>query len=254
MCLLESWHVRRAPRHDRRHAPAREHEAGGRRDEGEGHAFGEQLTDDAPLSRAERRPYCDLPRARRAAREEQVRHVAACDEQHERDGREQNQEALPEIPDEALDERNGAEAHRFIILWKIATQARRNRVELGLRLPKGPSRLQSSVDGEVMLVVHRALFRCEGDRRPQLLAVARQIERLRHHARHDIGRAVHAESAAENRGFRAEAAHPQTMTQHYHPIAARPILFDRERSPQYRTDAQHLEVVGRHPRADDPFR
>ena len=46
-------------------------------------ALGQQLPDDAPLAGAERRADRNLARPRRAAREQQVGHVAARDEQHD---------------------------------------------------------------------------------------------------------------------------------------------------------------------------
>ena len=114
--------------------------------------------------------------------------------------------------------------------------------------------LQAAVDGEVVLVVHRALRGRECDWRPQFLAVGGQVERLRHHAGDPVRRAVHAELAADRRLAGAEAPRPQAMAEHDDVVVAGAVLVGGERPSQDRPDAHHVEVVGGDARADDPLR
>lgn len=112
--LLEARHAVRAPGDDRGDERAREHETGRRRGEREHEALGQQLADDARLASAERGAYGDLARPRRAAREQQVGDVAAGDQQHQADRRQQRQQTLPDVADELLDERHRCEADGLV--------------------------------------------------------------------------------------------------------------------------------------------
>ena len=69
----------------------RDGEPGDAADERQHHALREQLLRDAPAPGAERGAHRQLARARRAARELQIRDVRARDEQHQRDGAEDDE-------------------------------------------------------------------------------------------------------------------------------------------------------------------
>ena len=72
-----------AERDQRPRAPERGREAGGPAEQAEQDALGEELPDQPRAAGAERRPHGDLARARLRARQQQVRHVDAGDQQHE---------------------------------------------------------------------------------------------------------------------------------------------------------------------------
>jgi hypothetical protein len=239
--------------HERGDAPPREQETAGCRDECEAHAFGEELSHDAPASGAERRANRHLPRARRAAGQQQVGHVAAGDQLDQHDGCEQHKEALSEIADETLHERRRTEVHRGVVPGKIAAQPVRGGVELRLRLAERSSRFQPAVDGQVVLVVQRTLRGRERNRRPQLLAVGREIEGRRHHTGDLIADAVHPDRAANDGGARVEAPDPQSVAQHDDAIAAGPVFVDRKRASERRADTHHVEIVRGDARGDDAF-
>ena len=134
------------------------------------------------MAGAERGSEGNLACPYRPARQQQVGDVAARDEQHDADGSQQRQQPLPVVTDELFDEWHGAEADRLVVFWKTMSQAHRHNVKLTLDLASRHAPLQSSVDGEIVLVVRGPLLRCKRDRRPQLIAVRGQIERLGHHA------------------------------------------------------------------------
>ena len=64
---------------------------------GQQHALRQELADDARAARAERQPHLDLTLPADGAFEQQVGDVHAGDEQHERDGTQQQQERGPQI-------------------------------------------------------------------------------------------------------------------------------------------------------------
>ncbi len=101
--LGEPRHAARAERAQTRHAgPGHEHTAAAA-NERQQQALDQQLPHEAPARRAERRPDGDLPPPHRRAREQQVRHVGARDEEHHGHGAGEGDEEGPRIADhEAL--------------------------------------------------------------------------------------------------------------------------------------------------------
>jgi hypothetical protein len=249
--LLEARHVLRAPGDDGRDEPAREQQTHEGRRQRQDDAFGQQLPHDAPPAGAERRAQGDLAPARGAAGQQQVRDVAARDEQHHPDRGEQHEEPRLVVADEAVSERRRRVAQLAGILRKVVTEPYRDGLELLLRLLRRRARLQSPVDAEVVLVVQDFLRRRKRDRGPQLFAVGREIERLRHDARDQVAGAVHPGRAADDRGVAAETARPQPMAQDDDPFVPGLILLGGEGAPQQRAHAHHVEVVRGDLRADD---
>ena len=81
-----------AERDDQIRAPEREHHARDAAEAGQQHALGQKLADDARAARAERQPHLDLTLPADGAFEQQVGDVHAGDQQHERDGAQQEQQ------------------------------------------------------------------------------------------------------------------------------------------------------------------
>ena len=105
------------------------------------------------------------------------------------DRREQRQQPLPDVADELLDERHRPEADGLVVFRKIVAEAqRRRRRACACTCWRRDAGLQPAVHREVVLVVHRPLRGRERNRRPQLLAVGGEVERLRHHAGDLVGR------------------------------------------------------------------
>ena len=165
--LIEAGHVPRARRDDARDEPVREQQAGAGGGERQQHAFGQQLPHDTHAPDAERRADRDLAPARRAAREQQVRHVAARDEQHDEDGAEQHEEPRAVAADDVLAERFHRVAQLGDVAREIVPHANRHRLELLQRLLARDAALQPAVHRQVVLVVHRLALGCERDRNPQ---------------------------------------------------------------------------------------
>ena len=205
--LLEPRHARRARRDDPGDEPLRQHEAGGRRRQRQHRAFGQQLAHDAAPAGAERGADGDFASTGGAAREQQVRDVAARDQQHESDGAQQDEQTRSIAADELLAKRLHRVAELAGVAWEVVAQPHGDGLELLQRLLDRGAAREPAVHRQVVLVVHRLAFSRERDRDPQLLAVARQIERGRHHARHDRVAAVDSNRCADDRAS-AEAAYP----------------------------------------------
>ena len=104
--LVEPRQVRRRQRDQPQHAEPREPGPEQRRREAEDGALRQQLPDQAAARRADGGAHDHLAVARRGARELQVRHVGAGDEQHQRDGAEQRVERRARAADELLLQRH----------------------------------------------------------------------------------------------------------------------------------------------------
>ena len=147
----------------------------------------QQLAHDAAASGAERDAHGHLARPRRAAREQQVRHVDAREHEEQRRRREDDDEDRSEIADDRFDERAddvdpGDGAGR-----KVARDRRHHTRHLGSRALDGRAGLQAHERLEA--VVHA--LRVELVLEPEI-GVVRRVEIPRRHARdgrRDLGEA-----------------------------------------------------------------
>ena len=83
-------------------------------------AFGQQVSRQPPAGGAERQPHGELALPRRRSRQHQVGEVRAGDEQHERDGAEQNHRRRPDVLQERRRPRRGREPPALILLERPA--------------------------------------------------------------------------------------------------------------------------------------
>jgi hypothetical protein len=86
--VLEARNVCRLRGDQGSSSPERDRESGRAAGEAEDERFGEELTEQPSAAGAERDPHREFGAARRRAREQQVGHVRAGDEEHEADGAE----------------------------------------------------------------------------------------------------------------------------------------------------------------------
>ena len=120
--------------HEGQHPEPRQPDTQEARRQSEQRTFGEQLPDQSPARGADRGAHDHLARADAGARQEQVRHVGARDQEDHHDGAEQHVHSLANVADQQIlqpDQRDGlALVARRIRLG----QPRRNRHHLALRL------------------------------------------------------------------------------------------------------------------------
>ena len=176
----------------------------------------------------------------------QVRDVAARDQQHHADRAEQHENARAIVADELVAKPRRLKLEVRIVFRKVAPEPHGHRLELRVGALARHARLQTAVDGEIVLVVEHSLCRRERDRRPQVFLVRREIERGRHHAGDEILHAVHPDLAAGDRRIAAEAARPQVMAEHDDALVPRTIFVVGERASDLGAHAEHVEEVRRY--------
>jgi hypothetical protein len=132
---VEPWQVGRARGHEQRRCSERDQQAGRAADEAQDQALDEGLRGQASPD-APRRSARQLAAAGSAPREQQIRDVHTRDEQHERDGAEQDQQTRTHVPDnrvaERLDEHATARQLRV-----FPRNARHDARQLGIRTLAG---------------------------------------------------------------------------------------------------------------------
>ena len=130
----QTWHACADDRDNRLDEPYRQHDAAEAAQHRVGKAFGQQLADDAQRPAADGHPHRDLPAPRAGARQQQVCHVGAGNQQHDERSREQDAQRAPRRTNDLVlqrhdDDRSGAEGR-----WVIALIPAMNRVNLGAGL------------------------------------------------------------------------------------------------------------------------
>ena len=254
MSLIEARHTFRACLDETGNSPGRERQArrGGNRRHDQ--AFHEQLTQHATAARAQGRPHCNLSGARSASREEQVRNVHARDQQHDNNRAEKHVESSAIIADEFLHQRNHLERQLLCVFRKLHAQPLRCLHQVGVGPLDRDPRLQSPIDGQIVLVVRGLALRRERDRHPEFFRVRIQIERGRHHADDTIGLSAQPDVLTDDRRIGSEASRPEPMAQDDDLLVTRLILRVGVRATERRPHAEDGEERRGRPRADDPFR
>ena len=254
---------------ERSGCPFRQDQPGNRARGREDERFGQQLPDDPRPIGANRAPERQIASSRRAAAEEQARHVGAGDSQNERHRPGKHQQRALERPGELLTHRYESAASR-VVLGMLAREAIANRGDLRARLRERHIRLEPghgtqvtdvAVAGHVgVLVDGRTRYVARAARDPQLgtdvaRSGARGDHRPREVARHDrqnMARTlVENDGPADEGGVRREMPAPQTFAQHHR---RRIGSVRMERLAEQRTRPEHVEKGRRDARSVHPLR
>ena len=160
-----------------------------RAEQADEHRLGQELPDDAPAAGAESGPDGDLAMPDRCARQQQVGHVGACDEQHERDRthhREQHQ--LDLVGQQPLTQRSRT-GSPVLVLGRIGPgQPGGYEREVAARLVDGDSRLHPGKDLRPALIAP-SRFTIGREGHPQPVSF-RERKTGRHDADHRVRPAV----------------------------------------------------------------
>ena len=116
---------------------APDHEAGGRAEERQHHAFGEQLPRDPPRRRADGRANRDLPFPGDRARQTEIGDVGAGDHQHRDHRADEHQQPRTDAADNGLLQRHGSDLAIPVVRhgpWEEAAHACLERANLALDL------------------------------------------------------------------------------------------------------------------------
>ena len=120
-------------------------QAGGAAEGRQQNTLGEQLPHQPLPAGAQSRPDGDLLLAPRRAREQQVRHIGAGDQQHQRHRPHQHEQGAAHVSHHLLLQADHVHAERLVALVLLA-DASGNHVDVRLRLPHRNSRLQAHQD------------------------------------------------------------------------------------------------------------
>ena len=151
-CLLKTEHVGRRKRDEKIASPRGEKNAKQSARDREDETFEQELPDDLPARRSDRHPHREFAAARRTARGEQVRHVRACDQQHEHDRAQQHREAGAVFADLVLEELHDLRADAGVRIRILLLEPRRDRVQLALRGLHRDARLQPAPPDEPRMI------------------------------------------------------------------------------------------------------
>ena len=235
-------------------ARRRKQQAGRAADQAQDDTLEQQLADDAPPARAQRHAQADLSRALPGARQQEIGHVGAGDQQHEHgrahDGDEHRApaaadegvvEGLDANPGEAL----GLLRKRRQHLLRDAAQFRLGASEIDVifhapedrQRPRGAARL-----------------RFRGNERRPYVGVVRELQTGRHHADDGRGLTVDPYHAPQHAGVRAVAVGPDMVADDHHRIGAGALVLRDEVPAHHRPPPNHAERVDRDPRSAHLFR
>jgi hypothetical protein len=176
------------------HAAPRHGHADSAAEQGEESALRQELAHQARAARAQRRADGHFPPPRRRAREQQVGHVRARDQQHGEHGAQQHEERRPALRHHLLPERNDVERQAAPEAGLLLGERARDGRDIPPRLLERQTVAQAGRDAEVADAagVHAraraGAGRVLAERQPHVWRTPRaaEVERRRQHADHRI--------------------------------------------------------------------
>ncbi len=229
-CLREPAHAEDAEQQADRAARDRQHQH-----------LGEVLPDDAPAAGAQRDPDRHFALPERRARDEQVRHVDARDEQHADACAEHRVEERVDLgPERDLRVRQDVGGHPFVRRRELGLELRGNRPRLRFRLGQRHVRLEQPHHLVRRPVGARLGERTDHERDPELL-LERKAERLRHHADDRPVDAAGPHGPADHVRSAAVLLLPQVVAEQHDRRGGRTIVTLAETAADHRVHAQHPE-------------
>ena len=192
--------------------------------------------------------------------EQQIRHVDAADEQHERDAALQHQQRRPHRLDALL--LHAADVHRHAGALHERLQRRRAGVDvallqdlgLGVRLACRDARLEASeqLDAHAVAALRILLRPGPAQRHDELHPRIERFQHPRRHADDLVGFVVDPHLLAEDLRTLLILRLPVGLREHDDLVGARLVLLLREEGADHRLDPQDVEDLGGHPYAGDP--
>ena len=242
--------IERQEREDGARAPGGDEEPEPAAEEREEKALGEELPEEPLAPGAEGDADRELAGPAARAREEEVGHVGAGDEEDERDRAEEDEEERPHVSDHRVGERHQARAGALVGVGIGEGETARDAVEVGLRLRDrhAGSQPPDAVDAEAGAAVLQERVLPLPDRHVDVAALEvphDEVEARRQDADDGEVLAVEEEAAADDVGIAAELALPEAGADQDHRRRARPVLVGGEVAPEHRLDAEHAEEVRR---------
>ena len=217
---------------DRRQAPAGRHQPQHCAHHCQHHVLRHQLPHNPPASGAQRGAHRYLPPAAGGARELQVGHIHATDQQHEhRCARQHHRVHRKVVAQHGAVQRPCHEPPRLIGGRVFLLHPRPHGIQFARQVAQGASRLQPSRGFENRGGPRMPLLRRQGHGLPQVPPTARKLEPRRHHSHHRAISSVYPHRAPHNARVGAEMVAPQVVTDHHHPVAPGLVLARLEAAP-----------------------
>ena len=222
--------------------PQAQGDTGRAADHGEPEALGECLRHQPPGPGAERHTNPELALPAERLCQEQIGHIGAGNQEHERHGAEEHEHGRLDVADQLRAQGEHGGAHPPVAPGIFARQGCGHAVEVGICLRDRHARLQTA-DGhhEVCAAVVRVTI--EVGRHEERRIQARRDEAGRHHAHHRGGPAVEHDTPADDLGIGVEALPPQPVAEHDHGLGAGAIVRRLDHAPSRRRGSEGPEVV-----------
>ncbi len=221
-------------------------------------ALSQQLPHQPFACRSQRLTHRHLPRSRAGPCQQQIRHIHAADQQHQRHRAQQQDQRLPNVAYHVFLQRY--QSHRppavgWIIVRKLLPQRSHPRVQLALRRCHRDPRLQAPdrFQGRPQTAVRgRSRIRRKTRRRPHFgVPLAHGSPRVaktrRHHPDDPVQIVVPAQTSSHYVRIAPVSPLPQPVTDHRLQREPRSLILRIERVPQLRLHTQHRKIRRRHP-------
>ena len=223
--------------HQRRHSPTSQRYAQRPTQHTQQNAFGEQLTDEAPPSGAQRGANRHLLFARHCPRQQDTARIHTRDGQHQPHGSQQHHQAAPGLrlcPPGVEAEERGRPPR---LTGLVVLQPLRHGIHPLLRLIQRNVRPQARDDPRVQFLRYHGVMR-QRKGNPEISAGLRKPEIGRHHTRHYEFFFIEDHRPAENCGIGAVDLAPHRIAQHDRVVPVGPAVVRHQQSAQLRAHAE----------------
>src|SRR5437016_6086662 len=234
---------------------------------GEKNAFDQDLAKQTPSPRPKSNANSHFTLSCGSARQHHRGQIGARDQEHQKNGGQQNQQQRFHWPKHDFIKRKGGDPEAVIlriIVRIIPTHRCRNGIELGLRLFCGSPLSKTRDDSVAARVTNFQFLRGESQRLPDIGSFAklrtlnskkwnRKFETRRHHADDGEAATVCDNLTADNLRIAIESTLPQSFTDDKDVVVSRRAIGRLERAPANRRHPENIEKIRRTDRTENAF-
>ena len=229
-------------------APRREQQPPAPAEHGERQRLGEQLADDPPATRAERRADRHLAPPHCSSREQQIRDIGARDEQHHADRGEEDEKPGLVIPHQHATQRHRAHRPIAVRVGVLRGEARGDRASSAFacsRLVPARRWPMPRMNEAPRCSANCAIIPIAVRRQPGLhwLRVKGKLERCRHDADDRRRLAVERDRPSDDSVAAAESPVPERLADHHRPRPVLHVIVGGQPAPAQRRNAERCEEV-----------